>query len=152
MNNAMANPFRPMQRTPNPPNIPMMQNMPFHPSFQGSPPGQGPGQQIMIDNPVTRLQQGGMGMPIVQGANFTSEQLQNLMIAQQRYMANRNVGNSDNQLQFINSTMGPRPIGNGAGAQVPQRNQIQADLSTAAAFVALQNAQKSVKEETVCKS
>ncbi|KAJ3309740.1 chromatin modification- protein VID21 [Boothiomyces sp. JEL0838] len=62
--------------------------------------------------------------------NYSQEQIQSMMLAQQRYLAAR--GMDQNSL-----FMRQRPP--------QQRQQLQTDLSTAAAYVALQNAQNAAK-------
>ena len=106
--------------------IPM--NMPFRPAFQqtSGPPQLLPG----LNSPQIS------GQSMVPPRNFNIDQLQNLMIAQQRYIANRTVGFDQSQ---ISSGQSIRP-------QIQQRNQIQSDISTAAAFTALNNAQSVEKK------
>ena len=95
-------------------------NMNFRPpSFQQSP------GQIAQRSPQVMAQ--GM-MP---QRNFNIDQLQSLMIAQQRYIANRSVHLDQSQT----------PNGQHVRPQILQRNQIQSDINTAAAFTALSNAQ-----------
>ena len=96
------------------------------------------------------------------GSNFTPEQLQ-AMLAARQYMVSRGVsGSHDPSIPTpigpnmglasnsnISSLLGMGPNGQqriGTQKQMPtQRNQLQADASTAAAFVALQNAQQAAK-------
>ncbi|KAJ3274176.1 chromatin modification- protein VID21 [Terramyces sp. JEL0728] len=84
----------------------LQNSMQFRPQFQTSPQK----QQMMM--------------------NYSQEQIQSMMLAQQRYLAAR--GMDQNSL-----FMRQRPP--------QQRQQLQTDLSTAAAFVALQNAQNAAK-------
>lgn len=79
------------------------------------------------------------------GSNYTQEQIQTLML-QQRLIARQQGQGMDTtgMNQFNNAARLGRPM-----TPQPQRSQMQADMSTAAAFVALQNAQNAAKQSVL---
>jgi hypothetical protein len=117
--------IRPMARPPNAANVPVAQVPGFRPAFQGSP------QQRMA-----------MG--------YTPDQIQKILLAQQQRMLQQ-----QGRAAMVNG-MAPSPTStpnlmaamqNPTDASFRPRatRQMQVDMSTAAAFVALQNAQNAAK-------
>ncbi|KAJ3318096.1 chromatin modification- protein VID21 [Boothiomyces sp. JEL0866] len=116
--------------------VPQMTNMGMQPVMQnGMQAGMLQQQQMQIP---ANLQNAMQFRPQFQTSpqkqpmmmNYSQEQIQSMMLAQQRYLAAR--GMDQNSL-----FMRQRPP--------QQRQQLQTDLSTAAAYVALQNAQNAAK-------